>query len=301
MTKKKLLNLVKKNTDNIDTDISNTNIININNTIDYINTNNVIDINNSIDVTEKPSTYTIGSFDIGVRNLAVCILDKTDENPGYRIREWKLISLVSQVGKKVLTCSSLIKKRKNDIPYCCGKKASFWNPIDKKIAYCRTHVPKDEIDTLQRYTTTKNITDMELNESIINELDEISSLWLECDEIVMESQKRSNMRRIVYMIFSYLTYKKIHQENTKLKNIKIISASHKLAIPQNKLSITLPTISQDGQTKKDYDGRKVLAKEHCVILLKNDHKHLTYYKSQSKKDDLADCFLQGLWYILCKV
>jgi len=275
MIDKKSLNLVKKPISTIDLPIS---------TIDLP----II----------SESKYTIGSFDIGVRNLAICILDKIDEEPGFRIREWKLISLVSQVGKKVLTCSALIKK-KNDTPYCCGKKAAYWNPTDKKIAYCRTHIPDDQ-SQLKRYTTTGNITDMELNESIINALDEMSALWLECDEIVMESQKRSDMKRVVYMILSYLTHKKLHQEGSKLKNLKIISACHKLAIPKEKLTIELPTTTQDGQTKKSYDGRKVLAKEHCILLLYHDKINLNYYNSQTKKDDLADCFLQGLWYLLCK-
>jgi hypothetical protein len=53
--------------------------------------------------------------------------------------------------------------------------------------------------------------------------------------------------------------------------------------------------------KATYAGRKRIAKEHCPILLAEcDPYYLEFYNSNAKKDDLADCFLQGLWYLLTR-
>lgn len=251
---------------------------------------------------ESPSSYTVGSFDIGVRNLAVCILERITDSPGYRIRRWKLISLVCQVGKKALKCDHLVKKSRNDPGKICNKKATYWNPEDDvSQGYCGVHAKKklaEEPNSLIRYTTTKNISDLELNQNIIDQIEKMPELWMNCNEIVIESQKRSDMKKVVYMILSYLTHKKMHIPDCQLNNLKIISASHKLSIPKDQLEIDLPNKTQDGQTKKSYDGRKILAKEHCNLLLAHDQRHLEYYQRQKKKDDLADCFLQGLWYLL---
>ena len=52
----------------------------------------------------EPALSSIGSFDIGMKNLAVCVIDRIAKSPGYRIRRWQLISLVSQSGRKILKC-----------------------------------------------------------------------------------------------------------------------------------------------------------------------------------------------------
>lgn len=245
--------------------------------------------------------YTIGSFDIGIKNLSFCIIDKIEEYPGFRIRKWSLISLVSQKGKKRLKCQTVLKPRKkNDTQKKkCNKNASFWNnDDDKPIGYCRTHMPKSE--TMTRYTTTKNITDFELNRMIIESIEQNPELWMECDEVVFEMQKRKNMNRVVYMIFSILSYKSATVPEAKLRNVKVISACHKLSIPDSILpdDIILPETTKSGKNKKTYEGRKILAKEHCEILIKHDEKHSSYFHEQKKKDDLADSFLQGLAYTL---
>lgn len=239
---------------------------------------------------------SIGSFDIGMKNLAVCILDRIEESPGFRIREWKLISLVSQTGRSFLKCGHKIKPRGAPRARKCGKRASWWNS-ETRAGYCGTH--RSQGTNLIRYTTTKNISDWELNQRLIEELNQLPELWRECHSVVVEAQKTSRMKKIIYMIMSYLSHQRmIHQESARLENVQVISASHKLAIPKNKLEITLPTETSDGQSKSTYDGRKLLANEHCNLLLQKDRQNLEYFKSQTKKDDLADSFLQGLCFLL---
>ena len=38
----------------------------------------------------------------------------------------------------------------------------------------------------------------------------------------------------------------------------------------------------------------------CLEIITTDHRfenQLNYFNSHNKKDDLSDCFLQGLWFI----
>ena len=79
-------------------------------------------------------------------------------------------------------------------------------------------------------------------------------------------------------------------------NIKIefISAS-------NKLKDFLPK-ETDG--KMDYKQRKKLGIKTCLNFVNTDERFKewdTFVNKHSKKDDLSDCFLQGLWYIKHKI
>lgn len=239
----------------------------------------------------------VGSFDIGMKNLGVCVLEP-DAEQAFRILAWDLISLVSQQGKKSLVCDQkLIRKGVK-----CGKKASQWSPETRK-GYCRTHSGKVVKETgvgLERYTTTKNITDLELNQQIIRRLEQMPILWTECQEVVIESQKRADMKKVLYMIFGFLTQKMVQlgEENCSLRNIKVISAGHKLAMPVERLGVVLPEVTSRGLDGGTYKGRKLLGKEHCEILLERDQERLEFFRSHKKQDDLADAFLQGLWYML---
>jgi len=262
----------------------------------------VLNLKRKEDLSDEPALASVGSFDIGMKNLAVCVIDRIEKSPGYRIRQWKLISLVSQAGRKVLKCTHLIKKRgkahAGEKGKKCGARACWWNS-ESGVGYCGTHHRGHASENLSRYTTTKNIGDMELNRVLIGVLNEMPELWRDCQTVVMESQKTSRMKKIIYMIMSYLTHQTmIDNDRSVLQKIQVISASHKLAIPVNKLEIELPTKTKNGKDKKTYEGRKMLANEHCVLLLKNDHKNLTFFQKQKKKDDLADSFLQGLCFLL---
>jgi hypothetical protein len=49
--------------------------------------------------------------------------------------------------------------------------------------------------------------------------------------------------------------------------------------------------------KDPYKQNKALAKEHLKYILRSQPDLLTFFESYKKKDDLADCFLQGAWYL----
>lgn len=108
------------------------------------------------------------------------------------------------------------------------------------------------------------------------------------DIVVIENQISpiaNRMKTIQGMIAQYFIMKKTSQK------IEFISATNKLKIDEK------PNIAKD---KTKYSERKKLGIQKCLELL-NTEGNLTmwtdYFNKHAKKDDLADSFLQGLWYM----
>lgn len=75
--------------------------------------------------------YKICSWDVGIKNLAYCVIEKTDK--GVKVLDWDKINLVEDT---VFTCSEPLKKTGK----ICGKTATFSGTIDGTIYhYCGTH------------------------------------------------------------------------------------------------------------------------------------------------------------------
>ena len=77
-------------------------------------------------------------------------------------------------------------------------------------------------------------------------------------------------------------------------HIEFISAS-------NKLKDYLP---KDKKEKLDYKQRKKLGIETCLEIVSTDFRFKeweTFFNKHLKKDDLSDCFLQGMWFIKHKI
>lgn len=80
------------------------------------------------------------SFDVGIKNLAYCIIDYTNTNDitKYDIIDWRVINLVSETDYK---CCSILKEKKNSPKKVCGKKSMYAGKLkkDKYLFYCGTH------------------------------------------------------------------------------------------------------------------------------------------------------------------
>ena len=260
------------------------------------------------------------SIDVGIKNLALCLFD-IESKDKYEILKWDVVSLCNE---KIVNCS-------------CGKPAKYQYD-ETKTYYCKKHcktienpiIPKElELQKLKKkkindlkqllssheiefdtklskvhlleyleHTLTKNYilpfsnmvktSELSLIEIGINMKTVLEHLYSDMyiDTVIIENQISpiaNRMKTLQGMIAQYFIMK-----NTT--DIHFISASNKL-----KEYVT---------TKTTYNERKQKGIEICEELLINNEsfgKHLDMFHTHKKKDYLADCFLQGIWYLRDKI
>ena len=214
-------------------------------------------------------TLKILSWDVGIYNLSYCILEKNLDNNQIKILDWDIINLVD---------NEEMKKNR---------------PL--------------------------------LFENIPRKLHEKPNL-LDVDIVVIENQpslKNPAMKSIQMILYSYfLILGKIigtpsSTSTSYIEKIDFCSASNKLKIydgpeiiletkPKKVSKKTIePLIDQpvETETKKKpaklkYSDKKKMAIEYAkYYITQNDPERLDFYNNHKKKDDLADSYLQGLYYI----
>lgn len=250
------------------------------------------------------------SIDVGLRNLAVCVLEGT-KRQDVRITHWEVIDILGE-------------KNGLDRPVChqCRKPAMWRHPQDDLLS-CTRHCPtaktpvtktalgKKTIMELQgdidriglRLTGTKkadlvnglynyhrantwqklaggaNIKHapvLDLAPDIAAALDRRAAIWRGADKVIFENQLDRRMFAVQAMLHMFFV--------ARGYSCGGISASHKLS--------NIITIDDRVTT---YRGRKKTGIVHTEALC--PPANLAYFRSHKKKDDLADCFLQGLWHM----
>ena len=135
----------------------------------------------------------------------------------------------------------------------------------------------------------------------------------ECiDYVIIENQISpiaNRMKTIQGMIVQYFIMSEV-----LVDNFEFISAANKLKgvlNNSNKDNKDKNEKDKDNKDNKDkdkdkklnklkYTERKKLGIATCLETISNDHRfseHVTYFNAHKKKDDLADSFLQGLWFL----
>jgi hypothetical protein len=119
--------------------------------------------------------------------------------------------------------------------------------------------------------------------------------------IVLELQPKSNLKTIIMagQVQMYFVQEKLKNLDTKCHINKIISYH-----ARNKLRFYVQDI-KDSPMKVDhlkvgYNKNKQTGKQHCSKIIRReneDKKFIDLYNNTKKKDDLADCYLQGRSYI----
>jgi len=266
------------------------------------------------------------SIDVGIKNLAYCLVNF--ENNEISIDKWDIINICRE--KNMICCEKLKKKNtvcgkkakfyKNDKYYCSvhSKNSKFLTPtndirllknkllkknskisIKKLIEFCNNNnleckkIKKDDlIQNILIFLDTKYLNTVEKINA--NDLDMIQCGILlkkhldktfkdtHIDRIIVENQIGPLALRMK-MMQGMITQ---HFIENNLEKIELINAS-------NKLKDFL-------KGKSTYNERKKLGITITRNFLENEIKlnnWLDYFNKNSKKDDLADSYLQCLWYI----
>ena len=291
------------------------------------------------------------SIDVGIKNLAYCILEIDTLKKDYKIIKWDTINLC----KEDLVCSNN-----------CIKKAKYVkDDIDIKINYCQVHAKKSKLllptkewcgltlpklkkmklEKLQELANKLNLvltkTDDDNNKnkdlliiSILNHIElnllhpvENNNSANAMDLVSMGIALRNELDTILGISEANISEANISEANISEANVQQIVIENQISPIANRMKTLQGMIAQyfimhdkhaitfassinklkafiPSGDKTEYKDRKKLGIEVTKGILGNkdnqNEKWQTIFETHKKKDDLADSFLQGLWFIQTK-
>ena len=155
---------------------------------------------------------------------------------------------------------------------------------------CFTAINKTNATKVDLVTIGRNI-QHKLDEILCDHLSTINIIIIE-NQIGPIANK---MKTIQGMISQYFIMKNNHIQ------IEFISASNKL---KDFLEEEKVKDKDKDKEKMDYKQRKKLGIQYCLEIISTDFRFKeweSFFNKHQKKDDLSDCFLQGMWFIKHKI
>jgi hypothetical protein len=266
------------------------------------------------------------SIDVGIKNLAFCLFEKSVNSDHFKIKKWDVVNVSEQEVynccflEKNVICNKPAKFEKNNQCFCLkhSKKQDFSLPsseckptfISKQsfqklyaiadkygIPYTKPIKKADLVILINEYIQDhffkaiepKNASKVDLIDIGINIKYKFNALFSneECiDYVIIENQISPIANRMKTIQGMIVQY--FIMADILVPNFEFISASNKLK-----------DVVQKGDNVK-YSERKKMGIAKCLEIITTNHcfcEHLTYFNSHKKKDDLSDSFLQGLWFI----
>jgi hypothetical protein len=277
------------------------------------------------------------SWDVGIINLAYCLIEYNKEDKKYSILDWDVINLTERDKMKChqcqanpsfyqaitdkYSCKNHVKLLDTNVPEfdlmfilnqentCCytGKnvcdKSSKYKYLDKY--YCNTHAKSLYKSIGSQYKNTsynkKNIDKQSMDDflfKLINELENRPNL-LNSNNVVIENQpslKNPRMKTISVTLYNYYMMRGIIDQkitNSTIKTVRFMSPSNKLKLAND--GDTKQLIKLKGDESSTYKLTKQLGVKYCREMIEMYPEWVLKFNSHKKKDDMADCFLQGMY------
>jgi hypothetical protein len=277
------------------------------------------------------------SFDVGIQNLAFCLLEKTGDLE-FKIKNWGIISFGDD--SKKLTCSGLNRGNKpckatptfskDDKHYCekhskdvnkdvevkeiikieeknlkcvkCCKRAGFrfddQNYCKADATSAKKKYDKDNSLKKIKKVNSNHIPLYELAPKLFKFLDEKAD-FLTADEILIENQPTFDNPTMKSISIMIFSYFILRTDTRENKpSLHFISPSNKLKL-SSKAVKEVDDVKKTNTDRKKYELTKDLGVQICQEIIKNDEVNLKLIQSVKKKDDMCDAFLQAYHYIFC--
>jgi hypothetical protein len=191
--------------------------------------------------------------------------------PSFNVKKMPKLKLA----KLQLIASEHGLKLEDDV---CGEAEDVLAALYANILFPAVNVSANDMDLIPLGVALKTRFDQEFPDSVL----------LSIDEIIIENQISpiaNRMKTLQGMIAQYFIMR-------GKPRIKFVSSS-------NKLKAFLTPEEKKESTYADRKKASIVITER--LLLQNDNREdaiwPTFFNQHSKKDDLADCYLQGIWYL----
>ena len=214
------------------------------------------------------------SWDVGIYNLSYCILEEKEDS--IKIIDWDIINLVD---------NDEMKKNRSLI---------FEN-IPRKL-HENPKLLDVDIVVIENQPSLKN-PQMKSIQMILY------SYFLILGKIIGNGENANYIDKIVFCSASnklkvYNGPEIILEEKISKRKKKVIEVSDIIVIDSTIIEENIPTIKNKKKNTLNYADKKRLAIEHAkYFITKYDEKYFDFFNSHKKKDDLADSFLQGLYFL----
>ena len=287
----------------------------------------------------------IVSIDVGIKNLAYCIFDKTTGSP-LTITDWNSINLIqTENNTSDYKCNAALEKSKKGKECICNKKAKyhFTKEGEPTLYYCEKHaksskktlftkecspayLKKQKVDTLTAIITNLNLSitpqdkKPQLLEKISAHYDQVtlkpivvkktSANDVSLIDIGKSIKRELNNIPEIATVTHAVIENQISPIATRMKTIQGLLAQYfimrnddiiiEFISSSNKLRNVVVEPTENLQTaSQKYKQHKVDSVIYTKQLLEktSEFKKWLPILDTPKKDDLADCFLQGMWYI----
>ena len=216
--------------------------------------------------------------------------------------------------------SSFINKQNIKSLYDIADKYNikYEKPIKKAdlISLINEYIYKICLEPIENVNASK-MDLVTIGRNIQHKLDEILGGHLSSmDKVIIENQISpiaNRMKTIQGMIAQYFIMKNNNisidfvSATNKLKDVTISSDKEKkkqnhekMTNQNNQESETKEVNDKMKKEKSNYKDRKKLGVETTLEMISNDFNYnqwISFFNKHTKKDDLSDCFLQGIWYI----
>lgn len=259
------------------------------------------------------------SIDVGIKNLSLCKLDEDTT-----IRQWEVIDLSQEVPSAM--CSHVGKKGQ------CKHTATY--TVAGKIFFCNTHIKKSEYKNCVAPDIYCKMVNKKISQKMVCDLNTQYSLTGHTQEqltshiynvAATKIIKRRSASEIDLIEAGIILSKKLTEKIQYFSEIKTILIENQISPIATRMKCIQGMLTQYFIEKgiydihfvsslnklKEYNVAKKTYKERkksCITVTKdlltkniNNKDWLSLFETHKKKDDLADSYLQGIWYIHSRV